>query len=372
MAEKSTALQFRQQYFGSEDPWKCIQISEVLDHKYETLLGESEDTYDTSLFPYYAEGPLETPIPSVAEIAAADWQGGSLRKQRIGSYFVKVNRSVRCFQEAENLIYLERNSTVRTPKVYAAFASRDGDPFRAMTLPKLKGKEPFLYYYLVMELIEGDTVMDLEDELDENTPMSRKLTKMLADQLRRLRDVVPENPSHFGRANGGPCPRQTPVFWHENRDVLDYGPFNYEQIVDRMILTAKVTGSLSSDTGFGFIDTHLIWNAKTALFEHVKPEDRRPVLSHLDLNFNNAIAKVTRDESGKIVDIEHAVWVDWEMLTWMPSWYEPGVVCQYPHFLQRLFCTMFSQTALPVMGHISIIPFSYYAECIFYGAFPGL
>jgi hypothetical protein len=64
----------------------------------------SNQRCDTSLFPYQAEGPFETPIPTFAEIVAALPQ--SMREEdfrarpvwQVGSYFVKMGTGAVIFQ----------------------------------------------------------------------------------------------------------------------------------------------------------------------------------------------------------------------------------------------------------------------------------
>ncbi|KAF2002029.1 hypothetical protein P154DRAFT_594915 [Amniculicola lignicola CBS 123094] len=316
--ELPSAKEVCQAHFGETTNSKCLQVIEDrMDHNL-SILRVTEGVCDTSLFPYEAQGPFETPIPSLAEILEAG--KGFSHVWRVGPYMVKVGYTPHIYQEAENMIYLERHSNIRTPKVFAAFTGEIPP-----TTPSIDTENEFCYF-LVTEFIEGATLSRLIRE-DIGSPLNEKIGHMLGEQYRRLRSVPPEDPNHFGRVNG------RPYFGSRVIDIApvasDYlqGPFTYEQVVSKILDAAKANQALSVTPDDYTTATKLLYrSAEYTLLKAAGPNDRIPTLSHMDFNHLNIMVKVARNEEGKVVDVEEVILIDWEWLAWMPSWFEAGGV----------------------------------------------
>jgi hypothetical protein len=89
-------------YFGTDDYVACAELTEERLVADKALAGISDLTCDTSLFPYEAQGPFETPLPTMAEIATKITNSdGSVRNVgtvRIGPYMVKFGTEIRTMQ----------------------------------------------------------------------------------------------------------------------------------------------------------------------------------------------------------------------------------------------------------------------------------
>ncbi|KAF2868441.1 hypothetical protein BDV95DRAFT_579859 [Massariosphaeria phaeospora] len=292
---------------------------------------------------------------------------------RVGPYMVKVGLHSWIFAEAENLIYLERNSDVRTPKVYAAFSSQDVNVF---DIPEKTDKDqadrnPPVYYYLVEEYIEGETLEDVFEELKDRCHIYWKIGDLLGEQMQKLRSVPAEDRNHFGRVGGKAYPTGlTPVRHAPAPDFHDLGPFNsYEKFVERMMHSAKINQALAAISDDFPPATRMCFrDAPSVFIDHAGPSARVPVLSHLDIQDHNIIVKLLRDEKGKVIDVQEVVLIDWATLCWMPSWYEAGVFCRYECSRDELYQSVGS-TVLTSMGHVNMGPTAFFAMCIQKGAF---
>jgi hypothetical protein len=252
--------------------------------------------------------------------------------------------------------------------VYAAFASKDADPLRVNPQREnfKEGDENLEVYYLIMEYIDGKMLCDVEEELKYNVIVTKQIGKMLGEQLRRLRSVPPEDPTHFGSVGGKGYKQLLPVFAHPPApDFGYYGPFkSYEECVKRLIHTAKVDMALSeTGTDYSPRTKLLLEKASSALLDHIEPSDRLPVLSHLDVQGRNIMVKLIRDEQGKAVDVEEVVMIDWESLCWMPSWYEAGDFCFQSHAPVEFYSRV-AHSALPLMGHVNMLTVAFFGECV--------
>jgi hypothetical protein len=151
-------------------------------------------------FPY--EAPEHPGIPSMAEIEKGMKEniiaqpGGLFEVCRVGKCAVKRGNDwlilqvrlytfrwavINYLQEAENLLFLEKHSRVRTPKLYAAFS---------------QPRKPFDVHYLVTEFIEGE-IFDEAKWLALDDDARETICLKLSEQFQRLRDVPAEG--YYGR-----------------------------------------------------------------------------------------------------------------------------------------------------------------------------
>jgi hypothetical protein len=268
------------------------------------------------------------------------------------------------------MIYLEKNSDVSIPKVYAAFASQEVDPFKhnepqttQTNLGEEKdGGEIKMTYYLVTEYIDGISLGEFM-EMSKTGLLVRKVGRLLGEQLRRLRRVPAENPGLYGRLGGRAFPVMPPLWYPPAPNYDDYGPFDYETLIERLDHTARLSyamGTLEDD-----FDPHikmLYHSAKSALLDPLGPKDRQPVLTHCDVSNSNTILKVVRDQEGGISDVTELVLIDWEFMCWMPSWYEASYFCGLTDAEDWMDQSIGYET-LGYMGHVNMTPAVYFAYC---------
>lgn len=180
----------------------------------------------------------------------------------------------------------------------------------------------------------------------------RKIGEKMGEQLRRLREVKPEDPNHFGRINGRQYPNLKALWWPPGPDFRNWGPFDYEGLVDRMIHNGRVNhafvGSVYDATKGEFIGAALRI-VRSKLIDDAEPADRVPVLSYI--NLDDANVEVILNENGDIIDIGEVILSDWESLCWMPPWYEVGVLMRKVEMMESgHFTSGIMKVALENMG----------------------
>lgn len=241
------------------------------------------------------------------------------------------------------MLFLEKNSTVRTPKLYAAFMSSEVDlgDIHAAPSDETDEKVSKPYYYLIQEFIEGEVVSEFldssgDDDSDDDghfirPAIIRKIGHLLGEQLQKLRSVQSKSDT-FGRINGRPFQHFEPIDRPEGPNYDHWGPFTYEEFVSRVMHTSKVHTVQSTNDPFHSLERQMFRDAKSVLLDNAGPADRIPVLSHLDLDLANVIVKIKYDEGGEALDVEHMVIVNWLHMAWSPPWFEAGnLFCQGLH-----------------------------------------
>lgn len=246
--------------------------------------------------------------------------------------------------------------------MFAVFSSQD--PFNEST-PQPDEEKSELdrqpYYFLVMEYIEGEVFSDVCKELMPG--IQWKIGRQLGEQLRRLRSVPAEDPNHFGRVNGRPYPHEPPYRFPPAPDFYNYGPFNYEELVERLIHCAKIESAISSHgEDYDPVEKLKLRDARTAWLDLARPSDRLPVLTHMEANACNIIVKLVRDKAGKVVDVEEVVLIGWEKMCWMPAWYEAGDMC-WSSIQPREEWQHFGKEALSMLGDVNMILAAFFSEC---------
>lgn len=250
------------------------------------------------------------------------------------------------------MLFLERNSTVRTPKLYAAFMSSEADPW-ADVRPQLEGEEPRTFYYIVQEFIEGTTVDDLLGDHKKFFPFSilSKMGTLIGEELRKLRSIQPKD-NKYGRINGRPF-LHIPTIWRpEIAEFDNWGPFTYDEFVSRVMHSSKVRYIYASDGPYESLAKLMFRDAKFVFLDNAGPSDRTAVLSHLDLQMQNVMVKMKYDDEGRATDVENLVIIDWEFMAWTPPWFEPGGLWaqgQYRHANAQVV----AKEAIGAMGQVN-------------------
>ncbi|KAF1960258.1 hypothetical protein CC80DRAFT_544708 [Byssothecium circinans] len=212
--------------------------------------------------------------------------------------------------EAEDLLYLQANSQVRTPKVYAVF-TRD--------------EEWGLATYMVTELIEGERFsgklyMSLSDEGRE------KLLARLCEQLRLLRATPSEG--YYGRVhNQGWSPLATPF---HGGGLEMYGPYKtYEDFVSALNACIEIVAALCSghDSNFYPEQELFLSGIKDSL---AKSKGSRPTFTHIDPAGQNIIVrKLQGSEQG--AEGWEVTFIDWSDSGWYPAWMQAWTCTERIH-----------------------------------------
>jgi hypothetical protein len=270
------------------------------------------------------------------------------------------------------------------PKLYAAFASKEVDQWEFSTVePTLKPGESCLiepppeyvpeereFFYLIEEYIEGFEVDDIYSNKCE-WECRKKIEELLRDQIHKLRSVPAEDPKHFGRIGGKKFPKRFPMLHHPPAPTYDdFGPFDYETFVDRLEHSSIINFALSSGE-LRLEDKLQFDNARAAFLDNVKPDERQPILSHLDLESRNIIVKgAVYNGANDIVDVEEVVIIDWEFLCWVPNWIEPAAVAKkyFQHNYEDPSRYLWAKI-LPAMVHTSWPTAIWFAFCLNSGTY---
>ncbi|KAF2796066.1 hypothetical protein K505DRAFT_359605 [Melanomma pulvis-pyrius CBS 109.77] len=316
-----------------------LEVSDAIRERSADFVKHHPNRSSTALAPsYLAQGPFETPIPTVAEIAAIFSASGEEKHcyKRVGPYLVEVGYHT--YKQAENLIYLAANSSVRIPKLYAAGTFK-------MPIKDQEGP-PIEHNYIVREYIEGERLRKLKEDEYLSKDIQKKIGKLLGEQIRRLRIVPAEVPGHFGRINGKPFTGLEP-FLQRNLDSGYFRPFTYEGLVESMIQNIEIDEAL-----------------ELTLFEKSEyPTTDKMIFSSIrpTLINNQIIVKLVRNKEGKAVDVEEVAIADWDDLYWMPSWFQPGVVLYLD--LEKSSGSIFN-TAFLNMGPVNLGPVSFWGTSL--------
>jgi hypothetical protein len=219
----------------------------------------------TLKLPYQASGPFDRPLPTLADILNGSIIGEQKDKvYRVSEiYAVKESRSWSIICEAENLLYLQSHSQVRTPRLYAVFQAND-------------------MYYMIMEYIPGVQFWEAWTSLE--WPERTRACEMLAEQLRLLRATpATEKCTHYGRVNGQSYAAVQLIPCSSTSEPC--GPYHSPaEFITALYTTAEIRASKASFSP-EFHPTEIM------CFEHFEysflnagnNEDWKPTLSHLDL-----------------------------------------------------------------------------------------
>jgi aminoglycoside phosphotransferase (APT) family kinase protein len=185
--------------------------------------------------------------------------------------------------EAQNMLYVAKSTTVPVPKVYAIYQRRE----KQSTVT-----------YIVMQYVQGTTLMDLWGSLDRARKTSiAKTLRAYFDQLRQL-----EHPGYFGNINGGP-PLDDIFSATQGANEIKGSFATEDELVDWIIRIYSLE--------IGERAAH-----KARYYQHVLPtvlrSDGTPTFTHNDFQRKNVIV---RDDGALVI-------VDWEFSSWYPVYWE--------------------------------------------------
>lgn len=237
--------------------------------------------------PFYAID-LPCPLPTDTEIENApdiSLAYGGRRVVGVGQHFVvKFGPGVDLL-EGENMLFVQKNTNIRVPRVYALYTNSES------------GKK-----FIVMERIHGQTVLSAWPNLapSEKTSLLAALKRSI-DELRQL-----PSESYFG--SFGKRHLLDEIFWTEEPDPMVNGPFDSEEALNEAMARKYVyNGGPQFRAEYLRKCFHLVFKGHKATF------------THGDLQRKNIIIC---DESPADIQGPNIVIIDWEKAGWYPEYWE--------------------------------------------------
>ncbi|KAF2871936.1 hypothetical protein BDV95DRAFT_476700, partial [Massariosphaeria phaeospora] len=187
--------------------------------------------------PYEADSHPDLPSKEEIERAMKDKPftlGSGNAICNVGELVVKRGMNLSLLQEAENMLYLEQHSQVRTAKVYAVYAQPRG------TYQHPDGNDHDMYY-LITEYIEGETLTESRwDSMGKE--MQGIICDKLAEQMKLLRSVPAEG--HYGRVHRQPWIAD---IYHTPYPEVFGGPFNtWDEFLTNRITVGEAELSIAT------------------------------------------------------------------------------------------------------------------------------
>jgi hypothetical protein len=276
--------------------------------------------------PYFApDGPE---IPSIQQIATA-MRANPLYNHRsyryickIGSMVVKMDNDYTLVQEAEDLLWLRENTSVRVPKVYSVFSDRPwfgSQSQNKMPFGHQQGEIP--YFYLVMEFLEGETI-DHTRWVALSEAQQETIHFKLGEQYRLLRSVPSEG--YYGRVKSQGYYPQTVIVQTDYKTIV--GPYQtFKDLASDMYRAAEVATAFNWSSGDGSHDSeelpdkHKAWLSAIWSFLADAP-NCEPKLTHTDPGLSNTLIRpLDADSLEKASDFEVTL-IDWNGLGWFPAY----------------------------------------------------
>ncbi|ERF72089.1 hypothetical protein EPUS_05007 [Endocarpon pusillum Z07020] len=194
------------------------------------------------------------------------------------------------FREAQNMFFIEQNTTIPVPKVYAVYSHPM--PNR-LDYTEDDEKTYYEHTYIFMDLLPGATVEKSWDQWDQATRLNvQNELKTYVEELRRL-----PGGHYIGSLNHGPV-----TDWLLENKADNYGPFNSEEEFNLELRKAffKVhpEDCVVADRLDGILAAH----------------KHKIKFTHNDLKPSNILIK-----DGHISGI-----IDWGLAGWYPDYWEYG------------------------------------------------
>ncbi|CAI6321932.1 unnamed protein product [Periconia digitata] len=279
-------------------------------------------------FPYYSSDPLPSPLPTVEEIEAARFTELELSKDlpcashvfKIRDYAVKICSYPGPLQEAENMVFLEKNCPgLKIPKVYAAYKNQGGDfNLYLKRYPKEYPDRSTLSptYLLVTSYADGPSCYTPVWQSLSQTARNNILRK-LGEQMRLLRSVPPPNPQYYGRIHSQGFPKDDYVFLGGIQDLTTAwnGPFYSHKDFAGQIMEAGLAWACVQHGEFNG-ELQLLLETYEDVMSRASGQNA--ILYHGDLQLHNIIAIENKDDK----DDPDICIIDWATMGWMPAYME--------------------------------------------------
>jgi hypothetical protein len=293
-----------QEHYGIQDRHAALKIqSKTLLEAWNNPLSIPLSSWTKMKLPY--EAPIHPELPTMDQIDEALTDNRISHKYglhpvlRVGDCVVKFGTNPIVIQEAEDLLFLEQNSQVRTAKLYAAFACQTEKYGQC--------------YYMVTEYLEGDTLSYGKWE-SYGAAAQAKIIASISEQLRLLRSVPAEG--YYGRVN-----RQG---WRAGLYLLRThfkemcGPYDtYEDFVSALFTSAELTGTICVLSKDWFPSQEACLTAIKSTLMTCKGS--RPTLTHLDPAGKNIMIRRVEGTDGED-EVWEATFIDWADCGWYPAW----------------------------------------------------
>lgn len=248
------------------------------------------------VLPYLAKD-VPCALPTNAEIEDSEIVLSAYGKRkvvRVGRHFVvKYGEGIDII-EGENMLYVQKATTITVPKVYALYTET------------CTGKN-----FIIMEFIEGDTLTDMWPNLSA-TQKSNIATKLRAffHELSQL-----PSPGYFGSL--GERPLLDEIFWTREKIPSINGPFETEQaLIEAMAQKYVYDGRPSYKADYYRQSLPHIFR------------DHRPTFSHADCQRKNIMVRKGPSleyliNTDQLLDDDFEVTIiDWEKAGWYPNYWE--------------------------------------------------
>jgi hypothetical protein len=293
-----------QEHFGTQDRSAASTIHMTsLQDAHKNPLAIPLSSWTKMELPY--EAPIHPELPTMDQIDKALTENRISHKYgqhvvvRVGNCVVKVSKDPIVLQEAEDQLFLEQNSQVRTAKLYAAFTCRT--------------EKYGLGFYVVTEFLEGDT-LSYEKWVSWGADAQAKIIASISEQLRLLRSVPAEG--YYGRVN-----RQG---WRPGLYLLRTlfkeicGPYHtYEDLVSAIYTSAELTGTICCGSKDWVGSQEACLAAIKSTLTGCKGS--QPTLTHLDPAGKNIIIRRVEGTDGED-EVWEATFIDWADCGWYPAW----------------------------------------------------
>ncbi|KAF2430821.1 kinase-like protein [Tothia fuscella] len=283
----------------------------------KALLEGLPGTKKSNYWPYYASTEsLPAPLPTIEDIIKVRGTENEIGDNTDGIvclvnevFVVKMRAGAQIIEEAENLLFLARNSKVRVPKVYAAFT---GPP--AIRPENIPPGVKIQFHYIIMEYIEGGNLQENWEHLDDDERI--EISKKIAEQLKLLRQTP--SPGYYGRVDRQPYSYRAEHYTRPNQPLA--GPFdNYSDLCQSLYKAAEYQLAMACVEPTPFLPVDELWLDlyRTCLLKCSLIE---PKFTHGDLKFENIMLKPVKANGNKRnFDV---VFVDWCRSAWRPAWVE--------------------------------------------------
>ncbi|KAF2116464.1 hypothetical protein BDV96DRAFT_599178 [Lophiotrema nucula] len=266
--------------------------------------------YVSFTLPYTAPGVSDVPtakdVSDYGEVLYKRNSADAVVYKVFDKYAVKVSPLQSLLQEAENLLFLEKVPQVHSTKVFAVFkGTADGEE----------------NYYLVMEHIPGPNITpEFWNSLDNEGRLL--LGTKIGEQLKELRGIAQSQSTDslfYGRVGGKGWSESFPPFHHFRGPHS--GPFlNYQDLARAMAHSAEWCAAVGN-VGVDDVPQHVkeVFQTFESELNNCKPEDQRPVLTHLLLEPSVFMIRPNKGQSKGDYDL---VIISWKYMSWLPAWFE--------------------------------------------------
>lgn len=128
------------------------------------------------------------------------------------------------FREAQNMLFVEQNTTIPVPKVYAVYSHPMPDRY---DYAEDEEKTYYEHTYIFMDLLPGATVEESWDQWDQATRLN--IQNELKDYIRQLREIP--GGEYIGTLNHGPVTDFLLDSEADNRGIMIFYTFTFSQLM---------------------------------------------------------------------------------------------------------------------------------------------